>query len=157
MVGRPAEVDEFDIKVVLGEDAPLFRDRCSDGTGRICIPGEIDFARRALQRFPARGSAANRRVAGKIGGVVSARAAPNTPNGAAAPKAPARPRTERRDNPRRFASGRPFDELLPISRVSMAHPKTALRIEKPVGIAQLRATPKVLPCWDHPSLLAPQV
>jgi hypothetical protein len=37
-----------------------------------------------------------------------------------APKAPAKARAERRENPFRFVSGKPFSRLLQISRVSMA-------------------------------------
>ena len=40
---------------MLGKDASLFRDRCSDRAGPIRIPGEIDFARRALKLFAAGG------------------------------------------------------------------------------------------------------
>src|SRR5208282_5046559 len=66
--GRTAEIEEFDIEVVLGEDAPLFCNRCSDRAGRVRIPGELELTRRALQLLTACGSAANKRVAGNIRG-----------------------------------------------------------------------------------------
>src|SRR5262252_5078039 len=60
-----------------------------------------------------------REVPGIYVGGVSARAAPKIPNGVAAPKAPAKPRTERRDNPCCFVLESPFVTLCLISRVSM--------------------------------------
>ena len=47
LIGRTAEIEEFDIEVVLGEDALLFCDRCSDRAGRVRISGELELTRRA--------------------------------------------------------------------------------------------------------------
>jgi len=60
----------------------------------------------------------------------AARAAPKTPNGAIAPKAPAKVSIERRENPRRFVSGRLLVELLLVSCVSIVSlPKNHVRID----------------------------
>ena len=80
-----------------------------------------------------------------LAGFVSARAAPKTPNGAeAAPKAPAKERIDRRENPLRFASGRPFVEFLLIWRAGMASlSKTECGSNQPIGTGPLRARPWV--------------
>jgi hypothetical protein len=60
LVGRSAEIDKFDIEIVLGENSAFLCDRRGRRTGRIRIPGELDLMRRTLQRFAARGNVANR-------------------------------------------------------------------------------------------------
>src|SRR6516164_8804946 len=72
------------------------------------------------------------------GSVVSARAAPNAPNGAAAPKAPANVRIVRRENPRRLASDRAWAKLLLTSHVSMMslpkpRPDRTRRLNRQIG------------------------
>src|SRR5215472_3223435 len=72
------------------------------------------------------------------GSAVNARAAPNTPNGAVAPKAPAKVRIVRRENPRRSASGNPPAELLLTSHVSMMslpkpRPDRTRRLNRQIG------------------------
>ena len=66
LIGRTAEVDEFDIDIVLGKDAAFFCDRCCDRAGRVRIPGELELTWRALQLFPVCSGAADTRLAGKI-------------------------------------------------------------------------------------------
>src|ERR1700757_5263951 len=52
-------IDKFDIEVMLGKDPAFLGYRCSDRAGRVRIPGEVEFARRALQLFAVRRRAGN--------------------------------------------------------------------------------------------------
>ena len=63
LVGRSAEIDKFDVEIVLGENTPFFCNRRSDGAGRVRIPGELELTRWALQLFAARSRPANERCA----------------------------------------------------------------------------------------------
>ena len=68
LIGRTTEIEEFDIEVMLVENAAFFCDRRGDSAGRVRIPSELELTRWSLQLFADRRGAANKRVAGNIRG-----------------------------------------------------------------------------------------